>query len=173
MSEEHDGSSPQEESESSRLERLYRKAHDPVLRSHLQMLWRLSSGDSIGEVARSVGYSTKWVREIARRYEEEGVEGLGDRRHRNPGGAKRALLSQEQQQELREALKRPPPDGGMWNSSKAAKWIEEKSGRADVRAQRGWEYLRKVGYTPQAPRPSHAKGDKAEQEAFKKSFPIG
>jgi transposase len=58
-------------------------------------------------------------------------------------------------------------------SSKVAKWIEEKSGRAEVRSQRGWEYLRKVGYTPQAPRPSHAKGDEAEQEAFKKSFPSG
>jgi transposase len=136
------------------------------------MLWHLSSGDSIGEVAQSVGYSTKWVKEIARRYEEEGIEGLGDRRHRNPGGVKRSLLSDEQHQELREALKRPPSDGGMWNSSKVAKWIEENSGRSNVRSQRGWEYLRKVGYTPpQVPRPSHAKGDKAEREAFKKSSP--
>jgi transposase len=172
VSEKHGGSS-EEEPESSRLERLYRKAHDPVLRSHLQMVWRLSLGDPIGEVARSVGYSTKWVKEIAGRYEQEGVEGLGDRRHRNPGGAERALLSDEQQQELREALKRPPSDGGMWNSSKVAKWIGEKSGRPSVRSQRGWEYLRKVGYTPQVPRPSHAKGDKAEQEAFKKGFPSG
>jgi hypothetical protein len=91
VSEEHGGSGLEEESESSRLERLYRKAHDPALRSHLQMLWRLSLGDSIGEVARSVGYSTKRIKEIAGRYEEEGAEGLGDRRHRNPGGAKRAL----------------------------------------------------------------------------------
>jgi hypothetical protein len=41
-----------EESESSRLEGLYRKASDPVLRTHLLMVWRMSLGDSIREVAR-------------------------------------------------------------------------------------------------------------------------
>jgi transposase len=63
------------ESESSQLESLYRKASDPVLRTHLLMLWRMSLGDSIREVAGMVGYSEKWVREIARRYESEGGEG--------------------------------------------------------------------------------------------------
>jgi transposase len=60
------------------LEGLYRKASDPVLRTHLLMVWRMSVGDSVGEVARMVGYSEKWTREIARRYEEQGLEGLGD-----------------------------------------------------------------------------------------------
>ena len=84
-----------EESESTRLERLYRKANDPVLRTHLLMVWRMSVGDPIREVARMVGYSEKWTREIARRYEREGVEGLGDRRHGNPGAKGRALLDEE------------------------------------------------------------------------------
>ena len=51
------------------MEALYRKATDPVLRTHLLMVWRMSLGDSVGEVARVVGYSQKWTREIARRYE--------------------------------------------------------------------------------------------------------
>lgn len=43
-----------------------------------------------------------------------------------------------------------------------------------MRAQRGWEYLRKLGHTPQeVPRPGHAEADPAEQEAFKKSSPGG
>ena len=92
------------QSESSRLESLYRKASDPVLRTHLLMVWRMSLGDSIREVAEMVGYSEKWVREIARRYESEGVEGLGDRRHGNPGAKQRALLDEEGQAELREAV---------------------------------------------------------------------
>jgi hypothetical protein len=87
MSEKRDS----EEAESARLESLYRKATDPVLRTHLLMVWRMSLGDSIREVARRVGYSQKWVREIARRYESEGVEGLGDRRHGNPGAIREGI----------------------------------------------------------------------------------
>ena len=164
-----------EESESTRLESLYRKASDPVLRTHLLMVWRMSLGDPIREVARMVGYSEKWTREIARRYESEGVEGLGDRRHGNPGAKERALLDEEGQAELREALlEGSPPDGGMWSGPKVARWIEQKRGLEKVYAQRGWEYLRKVGMSPQFPRPSNAQGANSEErEAFKKVFPSG
>ena len=135
-----------ERSESSRLEALYRKATDPVLRTHLLMVWRISLGDSVGEVARTVGYSQKWTKEIARRYESEGVEGLGGRRHANPGAKERALLDEEGQARLREALlKEAPPGGGMWSGPKVARWIEEQTGVERVYAQRGWEYLRKEG----------------------------
>jgi len=128
-------------------------------------------GKSIGEVAESVGYSHRWVREIARRYEREGgVEALGESRHRNPGAKERALLDELSREELREALKEPPADGGMWNSRKVARWISSKVGRK-VAKQRGWEYLRKVGYTPQIPRPADTQSQAAEQEAFKKGSP--
>jgi transposase len=161
-----------EQSESSRLERLYRKATDRVLRTHLLMVWRMSLGDSIREVAGVVGYSEKWVRQIARRYEEQGVEALGDRRHGNPGARQRALLDEEGQAELREALlEESPPGGGIWSGPKVARRIEQKTGLEKVHAQRGWEYLRKVGHSPQVPRPSNVQGaDSQEREAFKKSL---
>ena len=160
------------------MEGLYRKASDLVLRTHLLMVWRMSLGDSIREVAATVGYSEKkWVREIARRYESEGVEGLGDRRHANPGAKDRALLDEEEQAELRAALLEgsPPPGGGMWSGPKVARWIEQKTGLEKVHAQRGWEYLRKAGMSLQLlPRPSNAKrADDSEREAFKKTFPSG
>ncbi len=157
------------------MEGLYRKATDSVLRTHLLMVWRMSLGDSVGEVAQMVGYSEKWTREIARRYESEGVEGLGDRRHGNPGAKERALLDEEGQAQLREALlEEAPPGGGMWSGPKVARWIAEKTGMEKVHVQRGWEYLRKVGMSPQVPRPSNAKGASAsEREAFKKGSPNG
>ncbi len=119
-----------------------------------------------------VGYSEKWVREIKRRYEQGGgVAGLGDRRHGNPGAKERALLDEEGQAQLREALEGPPPGGGMWSGPKVARWIEEKTGLEKVHVQRGFEYLKKVGYSPQVPRPSNAQGaSSSEREAFKKSF---
>jgi transposase len=159
----------QQESESSRLEGLYRKASDAVLRTHLLMVWRISLGDSVEEVARMVGYSGKWVREIQRRYESGGVDALGDRRHGNPGAKERALLDETGEEELVEALSGAPPGGGMWSGPKVARWIKERNGLEKVHVQRGFEYLRKVGMSPQVPRPSNAKGaDPSEREAFKK-----
>ncbi len=152
------------------LEDRYRKARDPVERSHYQIVWLLSQGKLTREVADATGYSPEWIREVSRRYNRGGAEGLGDRRHRNPGAA--PLLSPEQQEELAEALSEPPEDGGMWNSRKVGLWIERKTGRR-VRAQRGWEYLRRLGYTPQVPRPANAGADPKEQEAFKKGSPSG
>ena len=153
------------------LGRRYRKAKNPVLRSHYQIVWLLSGGKTTREVVEATGYSTNWVRQVARRYNEGGPEGLGDRRHRNRGGADRALLDPAQREELRQALEEPPEDGGLWSGRRVAEWIEGKTGRRCVRAQRGWEYLRRLGHTPQVPRPANAEADPEEQEAFKKSSP--
>jgi len=162
-----------EKGESERLERLYRKAADPVLRTHLLMVWRMSVGDSLGEVAEMVGYSRKWTTEIGRRYASGGVEALGDRRHGNPGAKERALLDEAGEEELREALQEPPPGGGMWSGPKVARWIEERNALEKVHVQRGFEYLSKVRYSPQVPRPQNASADASEQEAFKKLCPSG
>ena len=155
------------------LEHRYKKARDPVERSHLQIVWLLSEGRTTQEVCQVTGYSPGWVRKIARRYNEWGVGALGDRRHRNPGAKKRALLDEEGQAQLREALLAGPAPasvgGGMWSGPKVARWIEQRNALQKVHAQRGWEYLRKVGMSPQVPRPSNAKGaDPSEREAFKK-----
>jgi transposase len=154
------------------LEHRYKKARDPVERSHLQIVWLLSEGRTTREVCEVTGYSPGWVRHIARRYNERGLQGLGDRRHRNPGGRQRALLDEDGQAELREALEGSPPasvGGGMWSGPKVARWIAQRNGLQKVHAQRGFEYLRKVGMSPQVPRPSNAKGaDPPEREAFKK-----
>jgi transposase len=152
------------------LENRYRKAHDPLLRSHYQILWLISEGKSTTQVMEVTGYSRGWIQQLARRYNEGGPEALGDRRHGNPGARDRALLSEDQQEELREALKKPPPDGGMWNSRKVGEWIERRSGKALGRKkQSGWEYMKRLGQSPKVPRPHHARADEHEQEAFKKS----
>jgi transposase len=78
------------------------------------------------------------------------------------------LLGEEGQSELRGALEGVPPGGGMWSGPKVARWIGERVGKEKVHAQRGWEYLRRAGMSPQVPRPSNARADEGEKEAFKK-----
>jgi hypothetical protein len=90
--------------DSQELENRYRKAHDPVLRTHYQILWLISEGKTTAQVMEATGYSRGWIQELARRYNRYGPEALGDHRHQNPGAKERALLSAEQQEELREAV---------------------------------------------------------------------
>jgi len=149
----------------SELERRYRVAHDPVARRHWHIVWLLARGDPTATVADVTGFCVNWVREIARRYREDGPDGLGDRRHTNPGAA--PLLDTTQQEGLRVALAAPPPDGGLWTGRKVAAWMSAQLGRP-VREQRGWEYVRKLGFTPQRPRPRATRADPDAQAAFKK-----
>ena len=149
----------------------YRAARQPIERSHLQIVWLLSQGRSEREVAAITGYGARWITEIVRRYNAEGADGLGDQRARNTGA--RPLLSQEDEAALRDALAEPPTDGGLWSGPKVAAWMTARLGRK-VWPQRGWDYLRKLGYSSQVPRPRHAKAASAdEQEAFKRGSPAG
>lgn len=147
------------------LERRYRAATDPVARSHYQIIWLLSGGRATAEVARVTGYSEDWVLKLAQRYRAEGAAGLGDRRHGNPGG--RALLDDAGKAALQTALVGPAPEGGLWTGRQVAVWMSGYLGRA-VSPQRGWEYLRQLGFTPQRPRPLATQADPEAQAAFKK-----
>lgn len=129
------------------------------------MVWLLSGGTPTAEVARVTGYSVGWVREVARRYREDGPAGIGDRRHDNPGAP--PLLDAGQQEALRRALDGPAPDGGLWTCRTVAAWMSSVLGRP-VSEQRGWEWLRRLGFTPQRPRPRETRADPEAQAAFKK-----
>ena len=147
------------------LEQRYRRATDPVARSQWQMVWLLSSGTPTAAVARVTGYSVNWVREIAKRYREEGPGGIGDRRHGNPGAA--PLLDAVRREQLRAALAGPAPTGDVWTCRTVAAWMSAAVGRP-VSEQRGWEWMRRLGFTPQRPRPRETRADPDAQDAFKK-----
>jgi transposase len=147
------------------LERRYRAARDPVERAHWHIVWLVAAGRPCPQVAAVLGYSVDWVRAVLGRYNRDGPAGLGDRRHANPGAA--PLLSPAQQEELRAALAGRPAGGGLWTCRKVADWIGERVGRPVAEA-RGWEYLRRLGFSPQRPRPRATAADPAAQEAFKR-----
>jgi transposase len=114
------------------------------------------------------GYSLNWIRVIAHRYNQDGPSGLGDRRHANPGG--KPLVPVELQTQLRQILQGPAPDSGVWTGRKVAGWLQHMTGRK-VYPQRGWDYLKRLGFVRYSPRPRHVKADKDQQEAFKRDLP--
>jgi transposase len=142
-----------------------RAARDPVERDRWQMIRLLVAGRSLAETAEVTGYSTRWVREVVRRYNAHGPDGLVDGRHANPGAA--PLLDAAGRAALEAALEQAPPEGGRWTCAKVAAWIADRTGRGTVPAQRGWVYLRRTGHSPQVPRPRHVRAaDPAAVAAF-------
>lgn len=148
----------------------YRASKEATLARHYQVIWLLAQGRTVAETARLTGFVPRWVEELRVRYNTLGPSSLGDRRRGN--GAKATILTPAVLAMLRERLKRPPDDGGVWTAKKVAAVIAAELGLERVAEQRGWEALRAIGWTIQRPRPRHVRAaGPEEQAAFKKSSP--
>jgi transposase len=151
------------------LEARYRAARDVTEARHLQAIWLLAQGRTFLEVAEVLAFVPRWVEQLAARYNAFGPDALGDRRRRN--GRAATLLTDEVLSALVERLKEPPEDGGLWSGRKVAAWIADHLGLAAVHQQRGWEALKRLEWSVQAPRPRHPRSAGPEQrEALKESW---
>jgi transposase len=120
-------------------------------------------------VAEVLAFVPRWVEELAARYNAFGPEALGDRRRRN--GRAASLLTEAVLSALAERVRTPPEGGGVWSGRKVAAWIARHLGLAQVHPQRGWEALKRIGWSIQAPRPRHARAATPEQRSdFKRGW---
>jgi transposase len=150
------------------LEARYETAGDPVSKSHFHAIWLLFLGYAVSEVAAILSFSGRWVRLLVKRYNEQGPDSLGDRRQDN--GAAPAILTPEALSSLKERLKTPPDDGGLWTGPKVARWLARFHGLKSVHDQRGWDALIAIEYSIQRPRPRHPKAaGEAERDELKKT----
>ncbi len=145
------------------LEARYRAARDAREARHIQAIWLLAQGRTILEVAEVLAFAPRWVEELAARYNAHGPEALGDQRRRN--GRAASLLRDDVLVALRERLGTPPDDGGLWSGAKVAVWMARYLGLERVHPQRGWEALKRIEWSLQAPRPRHPRAATPEQEA--------
>jgi transposase len=145
------------------LEARYRAARDATEARHFQAIRLLAQGRTFLEVAEVLAFVPRWVEQLAARYNASGPEALGDQRRRN--GRAATLLTEEVLSALAERVRTPPEDGGLWSGPKVAAWIARHLGLAAVHPQRGWEALKRIGWSPQAPRPRHARAAGPEEQA--------
>src|SRR3712207_773092 len=145
------------------LEARYRAARDTTEARHFQAIWLLAQGRTFVEVAEVLAFVPRWVEQLAQRYNAFGPEALGDRRRRN--GKAASLLTEDVLAALAERATAPPEDGGVWSGPKVAAWMARHLGLAKVHPQRGWEALKRIGWSIQAPRPRHARAATAEEQA--------
>src|SRR5918993_2665316 len=148
------------------LEARYRAAQDATEARHFQAIWLLAEGRTVLEVSEVLAFVPRWVEQLAARYNACGPEALGDQRRRN--GRMASLLTSELLAALAERLKKPPEDSGVWSGPKAAAWMARHLGRAAVHPRRGWDALRRLGWSLQSPRPRHPRAAAPEQRAVLK-----
>ena len=145
------------------LEERYRAARDVTEARHLQAIWLLAQGRTVLDVAGVLAFTPRWVEELAARYNAHGPAVLGDQRRGN--GRAASVLTPALLAALSERLRTPPDDGGHWTGPKVALWMAAQLGLERVRPQRGWEALKRVRWSVQAPRPRHPRAATAEQRA--------
>ena len=145
------------------LEARYRAARDATEARHTQAIWLLAQGRTVLEVAEVLAFVPRWVKELAARYNALGPEALGDQRRRN--GRAASLLTEDVLAALAERVRTPPETGGLWSGPKVAAWMARYLGLARVHPQRGWEALKRIEWSLQAPRPRHPRAATPEQRA--------
>jgi transposase len=149
------------------LEQRYREAKQGVESRQYHIIWLLAQGKKTEEVEEITGYSRTWIYALVKRYNELGIEALGDGRRHNPGAE--PLISDIHQAQLWQVLQGKAPDGGLWNGRKVADWLSEVTGK-NISRQRGWEILRQMTFRLRVPRPCHTESDPVEQQAWKKKL---
>jgi transposase len=150
------------------LEAQYVGCRDATASRHFQVIWLLARGHTTSQVSATTAFGERWIEQLLARYNAEGPEALGDLRRRN--GATATILKPELLAKLRDRLREPPADGGLWSSRKVADWMAAELGLKSVAPQRGWEALKAIGWSIQTPRPKNSKSASPEEAAaFKKS----
>src|SRR5215213_3159514 len=132
------------------LEARYRAARDATEARHVQAIWLLAQGRTVLEVSEVLAFASRRVTRLAARYNASGPEVLGDGRRRN--GRAASLLTPDLLAALAERVRTPPEDGGRWSGPKVAAWMAAHPGLAKVHPQRGWEALKRIKWSVQAPR---------------------
>lgn len=118
------------------------------------------------QVADLVGLSVITTRDVLERWNEHGPDGLADGRRNNGSESE---LDTDQRVQLLAALKKRPPDGGLWSGPKAAAFARAEWD-VEICPQTGWKWLVDLGFTPQVPGPGHPRAaDPPAQKPWKKT----
>ncbi|NER07589.1 MAG: helix-turn-helix domain-containing protein [Okeania sp. SIO3C4] len=121
----------------------YLQTKDRVESRRWHLLWLVSQKWTIKEAAKALGLNYDYAKDIVKNYNQQGPNAILNRRKTRKFYPSHALLTLEQQEQLRIVLKNPPRDQENWTGPKVAEWIAKTIGRDRVSPQRGWEYMKR------------------------------
>jgi transposase len=147
------------------LEKYHRYSH---LFQRVRMLRLLKSEQcsNLGEAARALGYSWRQCQRWFASYQQGGIEELLKSRVDERG--RQELVTPEAFEELQEAMKK----GEIATIGQAHRFLSER-GIEYSQPDGVGQLLRRRKVKLKTGRPRHEKADPQQQEAFKKSLPIG
>lgn len=153
------------------LTKYYRSCKNPIEKTRFQLIWLMANPTKpmlVKQAAKATGFCQRWARQLVHRYNQEGIQGVIDKRKNNIG--QDPVLDKKQQLKLKNIiLDKRPPDGGLWTNVKIADWIEKETGKRPC-STTCLNYLRNLGFTLQQPRTSHSqKATPEEIKQFKKN----
>jgi len=144
----------------------YQASTCAVERRRFQVLALLAEGRTRADVLAITRYSVPSYVDLVHRYNDHGLEGLQDRRHRNSGAP--TLLSDAEVLLLAQTLRADYAQGIVWNGAQVQAWIKTTLGK-DLYLSRAYEFLDAIGFSQQTARPRHVEADDTAQEDFKKT----
>ncbi len=145
------------------VERRCRGCPDPVKVRHVQAIWLLAQGHTVGATSKVTAFGPRWIEPLVERYKASGPVALANGRRHN--GLKPSLLTPDMLEAVRLRLAEALPDGGLWSSRKVADVMAAHFGLERVLPHRGWEALKALGWSLQRPRPENPKSATAEEAA--------
>ena len=150
------------------LRKLAKTETDVRIARRLLAIANALSGMSRADAARSAGMDRQTLRDWVIRYNEQGVEGLGD----NWKGGRPPMLTLDEQAELLAVVMAgPDPENDgfcAFTRDDLVALARKKFGKAMHPTTMG-RLLRKLGLSRQKARPTHPMKDPAAAAAFKKS----
>lgn len=141
-----------------------RRSNESRYDHRLHALLLIARGLSCPDVARHFGESRTAVWGWVKRFNEKGLGGLidGDRTGRP------VRLNEAQMEDVNQALRQPPPDGGVWDGKTLSTYIEKKH-RIRLGVRQCQRLFGKLGFRFRKPRPMLAHGNPDLQKTFKKN----
>ncbi|NJL51489.1 MAG: helix-turn-helix domain-containing protein [Hydrococcus sp. SU_1_0] len=119
---------------SKELKQKYLRSQNSVESRRWHLLWKISLGWSIKNSAIAIGINYDYGKEIVKRYNNTGEEGIKNQKNkkRKQSGGRKSLLTKQQLEKLKKELELKPDDGGIWTGTKVARWIEKETGKEKV-----------------------------------------
>ena len=138
------------EDDAAALQAAYRKERRPDVRPRLHALWLLRSGRGVREAAQVVGVHERTVQRWVGWYRDGGLPAV--RAHRQAGTGQPALLTADQQAQVRDRA----ATGAFRTTAEAQQWVAEQFGvqyrPGGMYALLGWLRIHPKGPRPSIPR---------------------